>query len=211
MAQTTMPETVKPVLYKPPPRWQVWAATGGALFLHLIAVALAQKHEKPPPDLSDIPIAVVEATMEVQEQPTPPPEDVPLATPPPEPQETPEFHEETTPPPKQPKQAKVAPIKAPTVGRAGPMSISSAKALATYAPRPAYPYEARSHRITGSGVCVVSVDPSGRVTDASMAVSLGNPSLDNSATSTFRQWRFKPGSVSKVRIPITFTMAGASY
>jgi TonB family protein len=211
MAQPTEEVTVKPVLYQPPPRWQVLAAMGGALVLHLAAVALAAKKEAPPVDLTDIPIAVVEATMEVQEQPTPPPEDVALPTPPPEPQDTPEFHEEVTPPPKQPKQLKIAPIKAPTVGRAGPMSISSAKALAVYAPRPAYPYEARSHHITGSGVCVVNVAPDGHVSDASMAQSLGNAALDNSAVSSFRQWRFKPGTVSKVRIPITFTMAGASY
>ena len=213
MAQSTEPLTVKPVLYRPPPRWQVWAALGGAVMLHLTAVVLASKREAPPVDLSDLPIAVVEATMEVQEQPTPPPEDVPLPTPPPEPQETPEFHEEITPPPKRPITAKVVPIKAPTVGRTGPMSISSAKASAVYAPRPAYPYEARSRRITGSGVCVVTIDvASGRVTDATMAQSIGNASLDNSAVSTFKQWRFRPGSVApKVRIPITFTMSGASY
>jgi protein TonB len=92
------------------------------------------------------------------------------------------------------------------------MSISNAKALATYAPRPQYPYEARSRHVTGSGVCVVSVDPgSGSVTDASMAQSIGNPILDNAAVSAFKQWRFKPGTVAKVRIPITFTMTGASY
>jgi protein TonB len=91
------------------------------------------------------------------------------------------------------------------------MSISSAKALATYAPRPQYPYEARSRHITGSGVCVVDVDPSGSVSSASMAQSIGNPILDNAATSAFRQWRFKAGSVSKVKIPITFTMTGAQY
>jgi TonB family protein len=92
------------------------------------------------------------------------------------------------------------------------MSISGAKALAIYAPRPQYPYEARSRKITGSGVCVVQVDPgSGSVTSATMTQSIGNPILDNSATSAFRQWRFKPGTVSKVKIPITFTMTGASY
>ena len=123
-----------------------------------------------------------------------------------------EYVEETTPPPKQPKPAKVAPIKAPTVaGHPGPVSISTAKALATYAPRPQYPYEARSRHITGSGVCVVNVDGSGSVTSASMAQSIGNPILDNAATSAFQRWRFKPGSVSKVKIPITFTMSGASY
>ena len=107
---------------------------------------------------------------------------------------------------------KFTPIKAPqAAGRPGPMSISSAKALATYAPRPQYPYEARSRHVTGSGVCVVEVGPSGSVTSASMAQSIGNPILDNAATSAFRQWRFKPGSVSKVKIPITFTMTGAQY
>lgn len=170
------------------------------------------KHEKPPLDLSQIPQAVVIATLEApEEQPTPPPEEI-AVPPPPEPEIKPEYVEERTPPPRQPK-GKVAPIKAPTVaGRPGVMSISSAKALATYAPRPQYPYEARSRRITGSGVCVASVDPgSGSVTDATMAQSIGNPILDNAAVSAFRQWRFKPGTVSKVRIPITFTMTGASY
>jgi TonB family protein len=129
------------------------------------------------------------------------------------PQEMPEFHEETTPPPRQPKQVKAAPIKAPQSARPpGPMSISGAKALATSMPKPEYPYEARSRHITGSGVCVVTVDTaSGSVTDATMAQSIGNPILDNSAVSAFRRWRFKPGAVSKVKIPITFTMTGASY
>jgi periplasmic protein TonB len=120
--------------------------------------------------------------------------------------------EETTPPPKKPQAQKFTPIKAPqAAGRPGTLSISSAKALATYAPRPQYPYEARSRHVTGSGVCVVEVGPSGSVTGASMAQSIGNPILDNAATSAFRQWRFKPGSVSKVKIPITFTMTGAQY
>jgi periplasmic protein TonB len=201
-----------PLLYRPPPRWHVWAALGGAALIHIGAVIAAMKREEPPANLADIPTAVVEATMEAAPEPTPPPEEIVTATPPPEPEATPEFVEERTPPPKQPKAVKVAPIKAPTVGRPGSMSISSAKALATYAPRPQYPYEARSRHITGSGVCVVEVDPgSGSVTSASMAQSIGNSILDNSATSAFRQWRFRPGTVSKVKIPITFTMTGASY
>jgi TonB family protein len=45
-----------------------------------------------------------------------------------------------------------------------------------------------------------------------MAQSIGNPILDNSALSAFRRWRFKPGACApKVKIPITFTMTGASY
>jgi TonB family protein len=114
--------------------------------------------------------------------------------------------EETTPPPEQSKRQKVAPLKVPQVAdRPATMSISSAKALAIYAPRPDYPREALSRGISGSGVCVVSIDPgSGSVTEASMAQSTGNPILDNSAVSTFQKWRFKPGTVSTVRIPIEF-------
>jgi len=49
------------------------------------------------------------------------------------------------------------------------------------------------------------------VTDASMAQSIGNPILDNATVSTFRRWRFKAGAFSKVKVPITYTMSGASY
>ncbi|MEP6604301.1 MAG: energy transducer TonB [Spartobacteria bacterium] len=206
----------KPILYRPPPKWQVWAAAGGAALVHIGAVVAAIKHEAPPADLSDIPTAEVIATLETPtDEPTPPPEDIPLPDPPPMPDVQPEFREEATPPPKRPPNQKVAPVKAATVGAARPpgmMSISGAKALAISSPRPEYPYEARSRRITGSGVCVVTVDTgSGSVTDATMAQSIGNPILDNSAVNTFKRWRFKPGTVSKVKIPITFTMTGASY
>ena len=199
----------KPLLYRPPPRWHLWAALGGAALIHIGAVVAAMKREPPPVDLSDIPTAVVEATMEAPPEPTPPPEEVPVATPPPAPPEVkPEYVEERTPPPRQPRPVKVMPIKAPAA-----TSISSAKANAIYAPRPGYPYEARSRRIMGSGVCVVTVDTaSGRVTDATMVQSIGNSLLDDSALSAFRQWRFRPGAVApKVKIPITFTMTGASY
>jgi TonB family protein len=206
----------KPILYQPPPRKLVWASLGVTTLIYLGGLVAAMKHEAPPVDLSDVPTATVEAALEpAEEQPTPPPEDIPIPEAPPMPTEIPEFHEESTPPPKQQKPAKAAPIKAPQAGiakPAGTMSITGAKALAISAPKPEYPYEARSRHIMGSGVCVVSVDVStGAVTDASMAQSLGNPILDNSATSAFRRWRFKPGTVAKVKIPITFTMSGASY
>jgi protein TonB len=203
----------KPMLYKPPPKWQFWTAAGGALLIHIGAVIASIKHEQPAVDLSQIPTAEVTATLEpAQEQPTPPPEDIPLPPPPPEPQVQPEFHEETTPPPRQP-QKQAAPIKTPQVAaRPGVTSISNAKAQAVFAPRPEYPYEARSRHVTGSGVCVLTIDTaSGSVSDASMAQSIGNSILDNATTSTFRRWRFKPGAFSKVKVPITYTMTGASY
>jgi TonB family protein len=85
----------------------------------------------------------------------------------------------------------------------------AAKAVTTYAPRPPYPQEARSHRISGSGVCVVSVDPAtGSVTKVSITQSTGSQLLDKSVLSTVRTWKFKPGTVSKVSIPVEFTNDG---
>jgi TonB family protein len=151
----------------------------------------ASTHEQPPPAPS------FESPLER-----------PARTPSP-PEIKPEHVEETTPPPRQPKRQKIAAIAAITTPQVagspgGTMSISSSRA-ATYAPKPEYPSEARTRHITGSGVCVVDVDPgSGNVTGASMAQSTGNPILDDSAVRTFRKWRFKPGTVSRVRIPVEF-------
>jgi TonB family protein len=92
------------------------------------------------------------------------------------------------------------------------MSLSSAKVFALSAPRPEYPYEARRQKITGDGIAVIRIDPgSGSVTDVSMAKSTGSVFLDNAAIAGFRRWRFKPGSVSTVTCPITFTLSGAAY
>ncbi|PYK06706.1 MAG: hypothetical protein DME66_03730 [Verrucomicrobia bacterium] len=201
------PVKVKPLLYQPAPRWHLWTALGGAVAIHLTAVALAQKREAVAVELPPQPPQVVEATLAPPEA-TPPPEDIPLPEPPPPPEIKPEFVEERTPPPRPPPEArqKFTPIKAQA------MTMSRAKALAVNAPRPQYPYEARSRKITGSGVCVVQVDAaSGNVTGGSMTQSTGSPILDNSALTAFRQWRFRPGTVSEVKIPITFTMTGASY
>ena len=200
-----------PLLYRPPPRWQFWTALGGALAVHVGAVAIAGiKHEAPVVDLSQIPTATVEAMLQPEVQPTPPPEDIPIQEPPPIPEVAPEFHEEKPPPPKTNRPA--GPVKAPQ-GVTGTMSISGAKAVAIFAPKPEYPYEARSRHVTGSGVAVLSVDTaSGNVTEASMAQSIGSPILDNSTVTTFRRWRFQPGKCApRVKVPITYTMTGASY
>src|SRR5437660_8374465 len=82
------------------------------------------------------------------------------------------------------------------------------RAFAVYAPRPTYPYEARARHLQGSGVAILTIDPAtGNVSNAVMAVSTGAQILDNAAISAFSQWRFRPGTVSKVRLPITFTLA----
>jgi len=80
--------------------------------------------------------------------------------------------------------------------------------FAVYAPRPRYSYEALARRLQGSGTAILTVEPAtGNVTNVVMATSTGVRSLDDETISTFRRWRFKPGTVSKVRIPISFTLS----
>jgi TonB family protein len=82
---------------------------------------------------------------------------------------------------------------------------NTARKVAIYAPRPTYLREWAEKGITGSGLVSLSVDPkTGTVTEAHMIKSTGHRVLDDSALQGFRRWRFKPGTVSKVKIPIDF-------
>ena len=86
-----------------------------------------------------------------------------------------------------------------------PMSLSVAQSMAITAPLPGYTYEAKRRNLTGSGVCVVNVDTAtGTVTEASMFQSTGSPVLDKLTIQKFKSWRFKPGTVSQVRVPISY-------
>jgi TonB family protein len=85
------------------------------------------------------------------------------------------------------------------------MSLSVAQSMAITAPLPGYPYEAKRRNLMGNGICIVTVDPAtGRVTDATMSQSTGSPFLDKFTIQTFKNWRFKPGTVSQFRVPISY-------
>ena len=93
-----------------------------------------------------------------------------------------------------------------------PRSISEkqVRALATYTPTPQYLFEARAKHLQGEGVVRLDVErKTGHVTSARMLQSTGHQILDDEAVKTFRAWRFKPGSVSGVRIPVRFMGVGS--
>jgi len=95
--------------------------------------------------------------------------------------------------------------EAATISAPVPVSLSVAQSMAITAPLPDYPYEAKRRNLTGSGICVVTVDTAtGTVTNATMFQSTGSPLLDKLTTQTFKSWRFKPGTVSEVRVPISY-------
>ncbi len=79
------------------------------------------------------------------------------------------------------------------------------------APRPEYPYKARLHFLQGSGSFILRVRPDGTVWRVDVEDSTGAPLLDQVTIAAYSKWRFKPGRVTAVRVPISFTMAGFPY
>ena len=103
------------------------------------------------------------------------------------------------------RRAPVVQPEAENISAAVPMSLSVAQSMAITAPLPDYTYEMKRRNLSGNGVCVVTVDPgTGTVTDATMFQSTGSPVLDKMTIQTFKSWRFKPGTVSQVRVPISY-------
>ena len=77
---------------------------------------------------------------------------------------------------------------------------------AVYSPRPVYRPEWAKQGLTGKGVVLVTIDTkTGKVSGVRMLQSTGNKTLDGAALETYSQWRFKPGSVPQVKMPIEFT------
>lgn len=206
-----------PLLYQSSQRWRIGAAFGAAALIHLAAIALAGIHqheqagELPPGDDGFPSIELVPEAP--TDDPTPAP-DVVDAPPISNPTDESFPVERPTPLPiRQHTTRLITPIVKMKNGvTSGSLSLSSARVVALLAPRPEYPYEARRQRITGSGIVVMTVDPvSGNVTNVAMEQGTGSSVLDNATVAAFRRWRFKPGTVSRIKSPITFTMTGAQY
>ena len=196
-------------VYRQHGRSVFWIAFMSALAIHLGAVALAKTKSpsiklqdvSPLPDVEVVDTAEPEAALLEESAPTPPLEQI-------HPDQD-RFQEENLTP---------LPIRAhrkarpPSLIGGTTASLRSVKATVAYAPRPVYPYEARRQRVTGSGIALLTVDQtSGTVIDVRMAQSCGNVILDNSTLDALRRWRFKPGGVTQVEVPITYTLMGVSY
>ncbi|HEY2143160.1 MAG TPA: energy transducer TonB [Candidatus Udaeobacter sp.] len=200
------------LLYRRRRPWTFWIAFTCAAAIHVGAVVLAKgKSEKTTIQDFTTPTGEVEV-LDTDPERVPPEEPV---TPPPaqfSPDEEIFSEENRTPRPLRPRRKTPMATVVRAAARGAAPRFGSVKALVTYAPRPVYPYEARRQRITGSGVVLVTVaSEDGRVIDARMGQSSGSVILDNATLEAFRRWRFKPGAVSMVQVPITYTLTGASY
>jgi TonB family protein len=199
------------LIYRPNNRKLIWIAFACAVTVHLAAVGLAKSKLQnwsmtvcPGPE-----VEITDFTPANTEEPE-------IVLPPEQPSNEPqEFTDENvTPRPIRPrKKTPVATlIRSTGIGTGRTMSSGLVKALTLYAPRPAYPYEARRDGITGSGIAHLTVNPgAGNVIDAGMAQSTGSAILDKATVEALGRWRFKPGIASNIDVPITYTLTGVSY
>jgi TonB family protein len=198
-----------PLLYRSRGRWMFWIAFVCAVGIHLGAVVVAKTKSENTRVESFTPFEGDVEFIETEPDPIPPEDSV---TAPPLEQIRPEqefFSEENL---KEPTVRPHKKVRLTSIVRGATVSLRSAKAMATYAPRPVYPYQALRSRITGSGTALLTVDPvSGNVTEVFMLQSCGNAILDIATLDALRRWRFKPGTIVRVRVPITYTFMGVSY
>lgn len=197
------------LIYRPHSRKLTWIAFACAITIHLGAVAFGEHRSKPASNFGGEIVDVIGIDNPPDQSPQPeeiflPEEVAPIV-------DT-EFADENVTRAPIRRRKKISPVQFPSIGWSKASSAGSAKALALFAPRPNYPYEARRSGTTGSGIARLTVNSAaGNVIDARMAQSTGSPILDNATLSAFRRWRFKPGVASNVDVPITYTLTGVSY
>jgi len=85
-----------------------------------------------------------------------------------------------------------------------------AKQMTLSAPQPDYPLAARQNRIQGSGIFKLVLVKDGRVDSIKVIKSTGSKLLDVAAEKALRQWRFEPGLVKEINVPVRFTLGGTA-
>jgi len=198
------------LLYRPPGRARTAIAFGVAILISCTAVVIAglrsQTEVYPGAPKGEEFIIGVEETIAPDKDETPAPADMPPQLP----TDDPIFIDDARAVPPSPTKKHLGrPISGDR--NTGPVAAFG-KAMTLFAPRPEYPYDARRQKVTGSGVALITVDPvSGSVINVSMVQSAGNRLLDDASIAGLSRWRFRPGTASRIRCPITFTLTGASY
>jgi TonB family protein len=92
---------------------------------------------------------------------------------------------------------------------ASTLNAEQLKSFVLYAPKPYYPSRTRREYKTGAGVFLLNVDPeTGLVASIKIEKTTGLWSLDVSCLKTLIKWRFKPHTLTKVRVPVRFVFDG---
>ena len=88
------------------------------------------------------------------------------------------------------------------------LSADQLKQVVLFAPKPYFPTRARHEYKTGVGAFLLNVNPeTGLVASIKIEKTTGLWSFDVSCLKTFIKWRFKPHTLTKVRVPVRFVFA----
>jgi TonB family protein len=89
-------------------------------------------------------------------------------------------------------------------------TLKEAEAAAIHHPHPDYPLEARRQHLSGRGIVVGAVDQkTGKLESLKMEQSTGHALLDDAILRAFRQWNFKPGTIRRFHVPVSYNMVTA--
>jgi len=91
-------------------------------------------------------------------------------------------------------------------GHTSSLSDEEMLRYATSSPPVPFPVEAQKSNLTGSGLYELRIDKTGKVTEVVAVKSSGQKVLDQTALATFKKWRFKPGSFTRVRVPVSWSV-----
>ena len=81
---------------------------------------------------------------------------------------------------------------------------------AIYSPHPEWPIIAKQRHLTGHGLFAIHIAADGRVERVTILKSTCHAELDQGSIQSFREWRFRPHSISLVRVPIAYVFAPRS-
>ena len=92
----------------------------------------------------------------------------------------------------------------PQIAQASPTPRATPKPRLLYAPAPSFPPGQSLPGQAGTGRFRLNFDQQGNVTDIRIVTSTGNPSFDQAAIKTLRQWKSAPSQGWQATVPVTF-------
>jgi TonB family protein len=91
-------------------------------------------------------------------------------------------------------------------GHSSSLSDEELMRYAVVSPSAGYPEAAQKAKMTGSGLYELKINKGGTTSGVAIVKSSGSAVLDGAARSAFLKWRFKPGILSRVRIPVAWSV-----
>jgi TonB family protein len=92
----------------------------------------------------------------------------------------------------------------PQLAQASPTPHATPRPRLIYAPGPSFPPNASLPGQSGTGRFRLTFDAAGNVTNIQIVTSTGNPSFDQAAIKTLRQWKSAPSQGWQATVPVTF-------